>query len=179
MAKFLNPVFYFKTAGDTGIDEVPLNSKVLIVDSDGLGTPKEVVKIAQGTLNSSSTVSDFLADSSLSSEAPEYKGFKTDGSQQLLNSTSYPSANQVNFNSRYLVDCSSITEIPLDAGYLFLDTFVSDSNNIIQMAYAFEDNKTYSRAQISGTWGEWAEIEIRNQSSDVFGTVNLIALGGL
>jgi hypothetical protein len=63
-----NPIFQFGATTDTGINEVPAGAKVLIVDSDGSGTPKEVIKIALGTLDETSTISDFLNDNSLFKE---------------------------------------------------------------------------------------------------------------
>ena len=63
-----NPIFQFGATTDTGIDIVPVGAKVLIVDSDGSGTPKEVLKIDLGTLDGTSTVSDFLNDNTLFKE---------------------------------------------------------------------------------------------------------------
>jgi hypothetical protein len=63
-----NPIFQFNTTTDTGINEVPAGAKVLIIDGDGSGTPKEVIKTALGTLDGDSTIADFLANSSLFSE---------------------------------------------------------------------------------------------------------------
>jgi len=63
-----NPIFQFNTTTDTGINRVPVGAKILIIDNDGNGTPKEVIKIDLGTLDETSTIADFLNDSSLFTE---------------------------------------------------------------------------------------------------------------
>jgi hypothetical protein len=63
-----NPIFQFNATTDTGIDSVPIGAKILIIDNDGNGTPKEVIKINLGTLDETSTIADFLNDSTLYSE---------------------------------------------------------------------------------------------------------------
>ena len=60
-----NPIFQFNSTTETGIDKVPENAMVLIKDSDGAGTPMQVIKTALGSLDSTSTVQDFLNDVSL------------------------------------------------------------------------------------------------------------------
>ena len=60
----LNPIFQFNNTTETGIDQVPVNAKVLILD-DGTGQSKEVIKISKGSMNSSTTIADFLNDSNL------------------------------------------------------------------------------------------------------------------
>jgi len=62
------PIYHFNDATETGIDKVPANAKVYILDSDGSGTPKEVTKVAMGTLDGTSTIADFLNDSTLFKE---------------------------------------------------------------------------------------------------------------
>ena len=64
------PMYQFNNVDSTGIDAVPINTAVLIIDSDGSGTPKEIVKIGKGTLTNASTITDFLADPILFSEFP-------------------------------------------------------------------------------------------------------------
>jgi hypothetical protein len=63
-----NPIFQFNTTSDTGIDKVPVGAKVLIIDSDGTGVPKEVLKKDLGPLDENSTIGDFLNNSSLFTE---------------------------------------------------------------------------------------------------------------
>jgi len=60
-----NPIWNFNSTTDVGISDVPVNAKILILDSDGNGTPKEITKIAMGSLDSNSTIADFLEDSTL------------------------------------------------------------------------------------------------------------------
>ena len=60
-----NPIFQFENTSSTGINEVPINGIVHINDYDGNGTPNQVLKIALGTLDSSSTIQDFLNDTTL------------------------------------------------------------------------------------------------------------------
>ncbi len=55
-----NLVWHFNNATDIGINEVPVNSKVVILDSDGSGTLREVIKISLGALTPTSTIQDFL-----------------------------------------------------------------------------------------------------------------------
>jgi hypothetical protein len=63
-----NPIFQFKTTTDTGIDQVPVGGAVYITDSDGNGAFKEVIKLSLGTLDETSTIADFLADTNLYDE---------------------------------------------------------------------------------------------------------------
>jgi hypothetical protein len=65
-----NPIFHFDATTDTGINEVPVGGIVYIKDSDGSGAPKQVQKIALGTLDGSSTIADFLGDGTLYNELP-------------------------------------------------------------------------------------------------------------
>lgn len=63
-----NPVWHFDDTTQTGINTVPLDAKIIIKDSDGNGTPKELLKIAAGALDETSTIADFLNDSTLFAE---------------------------------------------------------------------------------------------------------------
>ena len=63
-----NPVYHYKSTASTGIDKTPLGVLVLIEDSDGVGSPKLVRKITQGNLISTSTIADFLTDTTLYKE---------------------------------------------------------------------------------------------------------------
>jgi len=62
---YKNPIYQFDLNTDTGIDSVPVDALVHIKDSDGSGTPRQVLKIDNTGLTSSSTITDFLGDSSL------------------------------------------------------------------------------------------------------------------
>jgi len=59
------PFFQFNGTTDTEINKVPINGQVYIADSDDSGTPKLVTKISMGSLTSTSTIADFLADTNL------------------------------------------------------------------------------------------------------------------
>jgi len=59
------PIWHFESVTDTGIDKVPLNSKIYINDIDGAGTPLELTKISLGNLTETSTILDFLDDDTI------------------------------------------------------------------------------------------------------------------
>ena len=65
---YKNPIYQFDLNTDTGIDSVPVDALVHIKDSDGSGTPRQVLKIDNTGLTSSSTITDFLGNSSLYEE---------------------------------------------------------------------------------------------------------------
>jgi hypothetical protein len=84
-----NPIWFFDTQTETGINEVPLKAKVYIQDSDGFGTPREVTKIHQGLLNGGSTIQDFLQDPTLYDDItdaiPEMVKVDTTGTLSITN----------------------------------------------------------------------------------------------
>jgi len=59
------PIFYFDSATDTGIDKVPSKATVVVLDSDGAGTPKQFVKLSNSGMSATSTVADMLANTDL------------------------------------------------------------------------------------------------------------------
>ena len=59
------PIFQFTDANDTGIDQVPVGAKIIILDSDGSGTIKEMHKKSGGSFTPTSTVQDLLNDPTL------------------------------------------------------------------------------------------------------------------
>ena len=61
----INPIYNFNTLSDLGIDSIPNNSTVVIIDSDGAGTMLQIQKIANTGMLPTSTISDFLADGTL------------------------------------------------------------------------------------------------------------------
>ncbi len=71
-----NPIYTFEDVNELGINEIPDNVTVIISDSDGSGTPKQVQKIANTDLTETSTIADFLANDTLfksaGAAAPEY-----------------------------------------------------------------------------------------------------------
>ena len=66
----IKPIYMFDDTNDTGINKVPDNAMVMIKDSDGAGTLKQILKISNTNLDDNSTISDFLNDSNLFSEMP-------------------------------------------------------------------------------------------------------------
>ncbi len=60
-----NPVFTFDDVTSLGINAVPLDNTVLVVDYDGLGNALQVVKIKNTGMGDLSTIHDFLNDESL------------------------------------------------------------------------------------------------------------------
>jgi hypothetical protein len=56
------PIFQFNDANDTGIDQVPVGAKIIVLDSDGSGTIKEMHKKSGGTFTPTSTIQNLLDD---------------------------------------------------------------------------------------------------------------------
>ncbi len=56
-----NPIYVFANQSTRGIYDVPLESMIQIIDSDGAGTPLFTQIISKSGLVSSSTIADFLA----------------------------------------------------------------------------------------------------------------------
>lgn len=54
------PVYSFPDTTATGLDQVPVNSKILIIDSNGSGKPKEVILIANTGITDLTTIATFL-----------------------------------------------------------------------------------------------------------------------
>jgi len=64
---YKNPVYHFDTTTETGIDQVPMGALVFIKDV-GLGKSRQVQKIDDTGLDSTSTIQDFLDDTNLHTE---------------------------------------------------------------------------------------------------------------
>ena len=52
--------YTFADTSETGIDEIPLNSVVLIEDSNGLGKPVQFILIDKTSVDSATTIAGFL-----------------------------------------------------------------------------------------------------------------------
>jgi len=59
-----NPLYVFKDASSTGLDKVPLESMIQIINSDGLGTPKTLQVKSKSGITGSTTIEEFLENSS-------------------------------------------------------------------------------------------------------------------
>jgi len=68
MAGKKDPVFTFHDTFERGINTVPNNNTVIIIDSDGEGRARQVVKISNQGMMFTSTIADFLADPLLYNE---------------------------------------------------------------------------------------------------------------
>jgi hypothetical protein len=66
---YKNPIFHFDATTETGIDTIPSDALVYIKDVSG--SPKQVLKIDNTGMTSSSTVQDFLDDTNLWKEIPD------------------------------------------------------------------------------------------------------------
>jgi len=63
----IKPMYIFEDLSSVKIDKVPVDAIVFIKDK-GDGTPRQIIKKSQGTLSPTSTITDFLADSTLFGE---------------------------------------------------------------------------------------------------------------
>ena len=57
-----NPIYVFKDAASKGIYDVPLESMIQIIDSDGAGTPLFTQLVKKENLSALSTIEDFLRE---------------------------------------------------------------------------------------------------------------------
>ncbi len=58
-----NPIYVFKDVTSTGIYDVPVESMIQIIDSDGAGTPLFMQLVKKENLSALSTIEDFLKES--------------------------------------------------------------------------------------------------------------------
>ena len=68
MAVKKDPLFTFNNLLERGINNVPLDNTIMIIDSDGLGNARQVVKISNNGMMFTSSIADFLADDTLYNE---------------------------------------------------------------------------------------------------------------
>jgi len=68
MAAKKDPIFTFENLTSRGIDKVPVNNTILVINSDGLGNSIQVVKISNAGMMFTSTIADFLANNDLYNE---------------------------------------------------------------------------------------------------------------
>lgn len=81
------PMYIFEDETELGIDKVPNGSVIVVQDYNSTGKSIQTMKSGDGTLGTSSTVADFLADKTLYESylpTPEMTGnqgkwLKTDG----------------------------------------------------------------------------------------------------
>ncbi len=59
-----NPIYVLKNKTSVGVFDIPLESMVQIIDSDGVGTPSFTQIIAKNGLSTTSTAEDYLNDAS-------------------------------------------------------------------------------------------------------------------
>ncbi len=66
------PIYVFKDGNSVGVSEVPLESIVQVIDSDGVGTPSMTQIINKSGINRMTTVSQYLAQPSYYKELDRY-----------------------------------------------------------------------------------------------------------
>ena len=68
MAVKKDPIFTFDNVEARGINNVPNHNTIMIIDADGQGTARQVIKISNTGMMFTSTIQDFLNDPSLYNE---------------------------------------------------------------------------------------------------------------
>ena len=68
MAVKKDPIFTFNDVYERGINNVPLHNTIMIINADGLGNARQVVKISNSGMMFTSTIQDFLNDTDLYNE---------------------------------------------------------------------------------------------------------------
>ncbi len=54
------PIYHFEDTTSTGIDSVPIGSLVMIRDSDGVETPRMLIRVGIGSYSPANTIEGFL-----------------------------------------------------------------------------------------------------------------------
>ena len=170
------PIFSFDNLSSTDVDQVPLRNLICVEDADGLGTPLYVILIDDTGITETTTINEFLTDTSL--WAP------LDGSSAIppLDVTNIALTNID--NQRSAIDISNldldtnvaatgfykgtnVTNAP-DLEDWYFTVIRNDATNahVTAVKDIASDQKHFVRTQIDGVWGAWKQLGFMSYDSE-------------
>ncbi len=163
------PIYSFDDTTNTGIDKVPLNSPVLIEDSDGAGNPILIYLSDKTGLDSGTTIADLLQLptqwSSLGGGTPAISDFTAIQDQTSFSANYLQGAVGVYVSGVLLRDeeytATNGTEIILDNGV--------DANTWVQI-------QSYN-ANLSGDQVSWSNVTASPTTISGYGITDALELG--
>ncbi len=117
-----NPIFVFQDRTSIGIYEVPLESIIQIVDSDGLGTPSMTQFVDKSLLYAGTTIDQYLKTPTAYIELDRYV--------EILNELNDVDLTSVVDGQILRFDSSTSNWINLDASSVASDINLSDLNDV-------------------------------------------------
>ncbi len=164
-----NPLYVFKNGSALGIYEVPLESVVQVVDSDGAGTPLMTQLVSKALLNAGSTIDEYLNVPTAYIELDRYAEELND-----LNDVELP--NVIADEDILVFDFSTKKWINKTAGDVAEHIAIGDLQDVTAPTLA-NDGQLLEWDETNRQWNYVDSINLINDLGDVVTGTSAVALG--